>query len=1098
MDHKPTSSYALRPYLTTLGAWALAFGSAVGWGSFVMPGGTFLPIAGPLGTVLGIVIGGAITALIGLNYHYMMNRLPDAGGTYAYARSVFGYDSGFLCAWFLALTYVAIIWANATALPLIARNLFGRLFCFGFRYELAGYQIYGGEIGLALAALVLCFLVCLRGELVRKVQIGMALVMLFGIAVCFVGALLRHEGGLPALRPAFAPGSVPGLAIFNVVALAPWAYVGFESISHSTAEFRFPVRKSGRVMLAALGAAVFAYSALTVLAVTMQPEGYASWVAYIAALDTLEGLAGLPTFYAAGSALGSLGLTLLGFSALGGIVTGLIGNYVAASRLLLSMSRDKLLPAWVGEVNERGVPKNALVALLTVSVVMPFFGRTAISWIVDVTTVGAAVAYAYASAATLYTARREGDTRHTLVGGAGLAISLLFVLFFLVPNLLAVRTLATESYLILAAWSILGFVAFREVFRRDTQGRLGRTTVVWIVLLTLIIFTSTVWLNQETQIQTERAASLIAELYSDPAPDGAAQEVLHRVDQALNVNSFVQIALIVAAVVILFNVYALMQKRERQTEVEKALAEESSRAKTSFLSNMSHEIRTPMNAIIGLDNIALRDPELPPRTREQLQQIGASARHLLSLINDILDMSRIESGRMVLKEEEFAFRDFLDQISIIINGQCVDKGLQYECRIIGRTDDYFIGDGLKLKQVLINILGNSVKFTDPPGTVTLSVEQTARLDGNCTLRFTIRDTGIGMDKEFIPRLFEAFSQEDATTTNRYGGSGLGMAITKSLVEMMKGDIRVESEKGVGSTFYVTVTLKSSGENSHPRLNDASLQGLRVLVVDDDALACEHAQLILSELGIETETCVHSTDAFSLVRKRFDEGRPYQLILTDYRMPVLDGITLTEEIRRFDKGQTPIIVLTGYDFDQRAEQAQRAGVDGILSKPLFTDTLVREIQYVLHKHSEAAPEPVQETARASLAGRRVLIAEDIELNAEILADLLEMEEIECDWAQNGQLAVNMFSASEPGTYDAILMDVRMPVMDGLNATRAIRALSRDDARTIPIIAMTANAFDEDVHRSHEAGMNAHFSKPVDPEQLYDTLSQLIGTHEAERV
>ncbi len=1099
-SEQQTQNGALRPYLSPLGAWALAFGCAVGWGAFVMPGSTFLPIAGPLGTVLGILIGGAVTALIGVNYHYMMNRYPDAGGTFSFAKTVFGYDSGFLCAWFLALTYIAIIWANATALPLIARKLFGGLFQFGYLYRLAGFNIYAGELLLSVGALALCFFVCLHGELARKVQVVMALTMLIGVALCFAAALLKHEGGLPALRPAFAPGNRPFSAVFNIVALAPWAYVGFESISHSAGEFRFPVRKSGAVLLWAVVAAAFAYSALVLLAVTVLPEGYESWAEYIAALDSLDGLAGLPTFYAAGASLGTLGLTLLGLAALGGIVTGLVGNYIAASRLLLSMGRDRLIPARFGRLDKNGVPRDALFALLLVSAVMPFFGRTAISWIVDVTTVGAAIAYAYASAATLRTAREKQDRLYIACGAAGLAISLLFVLFFLVPNMLAVKTLATESYLILSAWSILGFLVFREVFRRDEKHRLGRSTVVWMVLLSLIVFTSTVWVGQETDEAAERAVKPIEQLYAEDGgaqdTDAALRDVLGRMDSHVRRSVLVQVAMIVAAIVILFNVYTLMQRRERQTEIEKALAEESSRAKTSFLSNMSHEIRTPMNAIIGLNNIALRDPELPLRTREQLEQIGASARHLLSLINDILDMSRIESGRMTLKNEEFSFRDFLDQINVIINGQCTDKGLQYECKMIGRTDEYFVGDDLKLKQVLINILGNAVKFTDTPGSVTFTVEQTARLDGKCILRFTIRDTGIGMDKAFIPKLFEAFSQEDATNTNRYGGSGLGMAITKNLVEMMHGDIHVESEKGVGSCFTVTVTLGSAVSAVHPREQDASLQGLHVLVVDDDPLACEHAKLVLGELGIEAETCSHSPDAYTLIRKRWDAGEGFDLIMTDYRMPVMNGITLSEEIRRFDKGRTPIIILTGYDFDGEAEQAHRSGVDGILSKPLFTDSLLREIQYVLRKHSEVREEPrAEEPQRAELAGRRVLLAEDIPLNAEILIDLLEMEDIETEWAQNGQLAVNAFSASEPGHFDAILMDVRMPVMDGLNATRAIRALQRPDAETIPIVAMTANAFDEDVQRSLDAGMNAHFSKPVDPEKLYDTLAELIGTHEA---
>ena len=412
----------------------------------------------------------------------------------------------------------------------------------------------------------------------------------------------------------------------------------------------------------------------------------------------------------------------------------------------------------------------------------------------------------------------------------------------------------------------------------------------------------------------------------------------------------------VILIVLLINRLIRWQQMANQQLVEAAdAAVKAGKAKSQFLAQMSHEIRTPMNAIIGLDNIALRDPEISGQTREKLEKIGASARHLLSLINDILDMSRIESGRMALKEDEFSFRNFLEQISVIINGQCQDKGLRFVCETIGQTDAWFVGDDLKLKQVLINILGNSVKFTDAPGTVTFTVEQTAGDGENCVLRFVMKDTGVGMDKEFLPKLFEAFSQEDATSTNRYGGSGLGMAITKNIVDMMGGEIHVESEKGLGSIFTVTVPLK----------------------------------------------------------------RGHQ------------------------------------------EEAQ------------------------------AIQEKEQPKAEVSLAGLHVLIAEDQPLNADILKDLLEMEDISCEWAENGQLAVEMFARSPENHFAAVLMDMRMPVMDGLTATKELRKLERPDAKRVPVIALTANAFEEDVRQCLQAGMNAHLSKPVDIELLKATLGQLIG-------
>ena len=397
------------------------------------------------------------------------------------------------------------------------------------------------------------------------------------------------------------------------------------------------------------------------------------------------------------------------------------------------------------------------------------------------------------------------------------------------------------------------------------------------------------------------------------------------------------------------------EEANRQLVASAQEARKANQAKSQFLSQMSHEIRTPMNAIIGLDSIALKDETISPRTRDELEKIGASARHLLSLINDILDMSRIESGRMVLKKDRFAFREFLNQIRIIINGQCEDKGLRFVCRETEPLDEYFVGDDLKLEQVLINIPGNSVKITEPPGVITFTVEQLDGPEDTALLRFTMEDTGIGMDKEFIPKLFEAFSQEDEGNTNRYGGSGLGMAITKSIVEMMGGEIRVESEKGLGSTFVVTVAL----------------------------------------------------------------GR----------------------VQAADAPSVP------------ADQAPAESV--------------------------------------SLEGLHILVAEDQQMNADILTDLMEMEGVSSEWAQNGQLAIDLFAQSEPGHFDAILMDMRMPVMDGLNATQEIRRLNRPDAASIPIIALTANAFEEDVKQCIQAGMNAHLSKPVDIDLLRQTLGRLLA-------
>ncbi len=957
------NSRKFAPYLTALGAWALAFGCSVGWGSFVMPGNTFLPLAGPVGSAIGLGLGAIVILIIAANYHFLMNRYPDAGGTYTYTKKAFGYDHGFLSAWFLILTYVAIIWGNATALPLIARTLLGNTFQFGFHYVIAGYDVYAGELILAIGALLLAALVCLRRRAAERTQIVMVILLFAGIVICFTAAAFRTRLETP-FEPAFSKGRSPVNGTFTVFALAPWAYVGFESIAHSAGEAKFNLKRSFRIMAVALVIAGAAYALLNLLAVTALPEGINSWVEYTEKLGEQQGLASQPTFFAADSALPGIGSAILGVAALCGIFTGLIGNYIALSRLLTGLADDRMLPGKIGELDKNHVPRKAIFWIFLASVLLPFFGRTAISWIVDVTTVGATIAYALASAAAWKEARKEQNRLFVITGITGMIVALLFALEFLVPNIISITTLSTESYLILAAWAILGFVVFRAILKKDEDKRLGRSTVAWIVLLGLVIFASSVWMHQATEAALDNTVASIQEDYearlkqagdeveTDAAQDDFAADAEKNIDFRLSMIIVTQIGLIVVALGILFDIYRYTQKREKKTEIEKALAENASQAKTSFLSNMSHEIRTPMNAIIGLDSIALRNPDLQPQTREQLEKIGTSAKHLLGLINDILDMSRIESGRLTLKREEFSFREFLEQINNIIGSQCAEKGLQYDCSVTGSMRDYYVGDDLRLKQVMINILGNAVKFTGAPGKVTMTVEQTAADEENCTLRFRVQDTGIGMDPEFIPIIFDSFAQENASGTNSYGGSGLGMAITRNFVDMMNGDIQVESTKGVGSVFAVTVSLGRS------------------------------------------------------------------------------------------------------DRTERAEESAKA-------------------------------------AETALAGRRILIAEDVKQNAEILQDLLELEEMETEHAENGEAAVRMFSEKPAGYYDAIMMDVRMPVMDGLTATGKIREMDRPDAKTIPIIAMTASVFEEDMERTREAGMNAHLTKPIEPEKLYRVLAEMTG-------
>ncbi|SEL24953.1 response regulator [Ruminococcus albus] len=517
------------------------------------------------------------------------------------------------------------------------------------------------------------------------------------------------------------------------------------------------------------------------------------------------------------------------------------------------------------------------------------------------------------------------------------------------------------------------------------------------------------------------------------------------------------------------------------------LAEAANRSKTAFLAGMSNEIRTPINAIIGLENLALKNNDLDTETRKYLEKIGTSAHHLLAVINNILVMSNIESGRNSINDSRFSMKAMLEHINGHMSAECRKKGIKYECILPDDLEKTYIGDDKKLRQVLWNLLSNAVKFTEAPGSVTMTVKTTAMHEDSVSMNFIVNDTGIGMDKEFLSKLFDAFSLQKEQGIVRFGGSGLGMSITKRLVEMMDGTISVSSEKGVGTEFSVTVTLhRADGIENIPN-GELDLQALYLLVVDDNRIEAEHARMMLSEAGIKADICSCGEEALRMLEEQAQKGQPYNMVLTDWNMPGMDGAeTSTEILSRYGR-ECIVVAMTAYSWDDIREEANKVGVYSCLEKPLFASHLHDDLGRIARQSDLHI---FKEKERARLAGRRILLAEDVDINAEILTDMLEMENIKVDHAANGKAAVELFEKSTSGIYSAILMDVRMPLMDGLEAARVIRAMDREDAKRIPIIALTANAFDEDVQLSMQAGMNEHLTKPVEAEHLIRVLGELI--------
>lgn len=539
----------------------------------------------------------------------------------------------------------------------------------------------------------------------------------------------------------------------------------------------------------------------------------------------------------------------------------------------------------------------------------------------------------------------------------------------------------------------------------------------------------------------------------------------------------------------------LIEEQKKAEVLRGALeaAKQANTAKSDFLSRMSHEIRTPMNAIIGMTAIAAQSIGDDKQVADCLSKIGISSRFLLTLINDILDMSRIESGKVLLKNEKIPFEEFVNGINSICHTQSQAKNVDYENIVDMRMDDYYIGDAMKLQQILINILSNAIKFTPEGGQVLFKIREKQRAKDYAIMEFVISDTGCGMSEEFLPKLYDAFSQEHFGSTSVYGGTGLGMAICKSFIDLMDGHISVRSMLGIGTEFVVDVKL---GVTNESRLKRASGQryhfsNLTALVVDDEVSVCEQSVSILKEIGVNAGWVSSGLEAVELVQRKWEAHQFYDLILLDWKMPELDGIETARRIRKIVGPDVTIIIITAYDWAAIEQEAKIAGVNLLVSKPLFKSSLISAFQKVFDKNEEAVRDEKREY---DFTGKRVLLVEDHPMNVEIAKILLEKKGMEVEHAENGVKGVEMFTLSAPGYYDAILMDIRMPIMDGLQATVNIRHLNKADAKVIPIIAMTADAFEDDVLKSKRAGMNAHLIKPINPEQMFETLYHFLFERE----
>ena len=569
-------------------------------------------------------------------------------------------------------------------------------------------------------------------------------------------------------------------------------------------------------------------------------------------------------------------------------------------------------------------------------------------------------------------------------------------------------------------------------------------------------------------------------------PYGALNESVESLGTRSLAASATVCAVILLALIAMFLRYFILNRAQvKELEEARQEAEIASKSKGEFLSNMSHDIRTPMNAIVGMTAIATAHMDDPQQVQNCLKKITMSSRHLLGLINDVLDMSKIESGRMTLNEEFVSLREVMESIVSIVQPQVKAKHQKFNISIFNILSENVHCDSVRLNQVLLNLLSNAIKFTPENGSIEVSLheEESPRGEEYVRIRIQVKDNGIGMSEEFRQHIFESFAREDNKRIHRTEGTGLGMAITKYIVDAMKGEITVNSQQGVGTEFQVTLDLMRAEE----RVEDMVLPDWIMLVVDDDRQLCESTVDSLRSIGIRAEWVLDGEDAVKMAARHHREHKDYHVILLDWKLPDMDGIQTARELRRQLGDDVPILLMSAYDWSEIEEEARAAGISGFLMKPLFRSTLF----YGLKPYVDAGDvQPAQEKSMVQFSGRRVLVAEDNELNWEIAYELLHDLGLELEWAENGEVCTELFQDSKPGYYDAILMDIRMPIMNGYEAADTIRAMNRTDA-ALPIIAMTADAYSDDIQRCLSHGMNAHVAKPIDIGEVARILKKCLN-------
>ena len=665
----------LQPYLSPTAVWALSVGSAIGWGSLVVTSSSYLSQAGPAGSVIGLLIGFAMMLMVSNHYHFLADRYPGTGGLYNYVKFIFGYDRAFLIAWFMFLIYISIFWANATSIPLFARYFLQGIFKKGYLYTIFGYKVYLGEALVTLAVMWLVGLLCMKSKkATARSMVVMVLLFTVGITVCFAAAMSGHSRSGMTMDPAFIPDKSVFRQIARIAFVSPWAFIGFETVSHSAAEYRFKHSSMFRILVISVAVTTALYIFVILLSVSAYPESCSSWLDYIRRLDEFEGISGLPAFYAANYYLGPTGIYILMASLLSLVLTSLIGMLRALSRLCYAAAQDGILPERFARLNDKQIPVNTILMVLAVSLPIPFLGRTAIGWIVDTTTIGATIIYGFASIAVFKASGQEGSKKDRLISGICLFILAAFAVFLIFPSAFSDYTIATETYVLMAVWSLLGLLYFHRVIRNDHARHFGKAIIVWLALLSFIVLMAMTWAER---VNEDREKVIIAEIsdYIDSTADTGVLEKdkdeflamqLDRLHDADNTSVFMIVGLFGLSLAVMLNNYLYMQKWEKKANKER------DEARTAALTDPLTGVKSKHAFLLSQNQI---DASVKEGTADEFAVVVCDVNGL-KVINDTLghkagDEYILKASRMIcdIFEHSPVYRTGGDEFVVILRGR---------------------------------------------------------------------------------------------------------------------------------------------------------------------------------------------------------------------------------------------------------------------------------------------------------------------------------------------------------------------------------------------------------------------------------------------